>query len=153
MGAGGAEGRQLRVGGGGPRRSENWGVLIWAFLLPQGSYWSSNHSELGWLAGEGGGTGGGRLGRGSRRCQQSPAAASRVLGWRRAFARLPVGDPGAGAPGSLSAGLLREPRFEKSFPRYYQRSFPPLPPNPSSRGLIKSAAIHGVAKSRTRLSD
>lgn len=20
-------------------------VLIWAFLLPQGSYWSSNHSE------------------------------------------------------------------------------------------------------------
>ena len=45
MGAGGAEGRQLRVGGGGPRRSENWGVLIWAFLLPQGSYWSSNHSE------------------------------------------------------------------------------------------------------------
>ena len=64
MGAGGAEGRQLRVGGGGPRRSENWGVLIWAFLLPQGSYWSSNHSEQGWLAGEGGGTGGGRLGRG-----------------------------------------------------------------------------------------
>lgn len=33
------------------------GVLISASLLPQGSYWSSNHSEQGWLAGDGGGTG------------------------------------------------------------------------------------------------
>lgn len=36
---------------------ENWGVLTWASLLPQGSYRSSNHSEQGWLAGDGGGTG------------------------------------------------------------------------------------------------
>lgn len=83
--------------------------------------------------------GGERAGPGVTAVPTVACCGSRVLGWRRAFACLPVRDPGAGALGSLSAGLLRETRFEKSFPRSCQWSFPPLPPNRSSRGLIKSA--------------
>lgn len=50
----------LEEGGHAVRTTGGGGVLIWAFLLPQGSYWSSNHSEQGWLAEKGGRTGGGR---------------------------------------------------------------------------------------------